>query len=60
MLGWPVRELMLASLAMARRQALEAYRAELEMWARLAPHTEKKLPAPVLPDILKDSFRGYT
>lgn len=50
---WPIREAMLAYLDMMRRQALEDYRVEYQVWAALAPHAAKKMDPPKKPAILR-------
>lgn len=58
MLRWPVRHLLLAAVAHALKAARETYQHDLLVWASLAPHAAKPLPAPQPPAILKDIIRG--
>jgi len=53
-LRWPVRHLLLAAVAVLKRTAREAYQFELTLWALTAPHADKKIDPPQLPDILKE------
>jgi len=57
-LRWPVRQLLLAAVAMLRKSAREAYQFDMVVWALIAPHSEKKLPPPPVPPILKDILRA--
>lgn len=50
---WPLRELLLAYLALLKRQAQERYQHDLEVWALLAPHQKKPGSPPRLPKILR-------
>jgi hypothetical protein len=50
---WPVREILLAYIAVLKQQALERYQADLQVWATLAPHQEKASKPPEPPKILK-------
>jgi hypothetical protein len=48
-----LRDLLLAYIAILKRQAAEAYRHDLSMWATLAPHQKKPDSPPKIPRILK-------
>lgn len=50
---WPIRELLLAYIDILKRQALERYQADMQVWATLAPHQEKQSKPPRPPKILK-------
>lgn len=53
LMGFPVRELLLAYLALLKERAREAYEHDLQVWAALAPHQEKPTKPPRLPGILR-------
>jgi hypothetical protein len=50
---WPLRELLLAYLAILKRDALDRYQHDLEVWAILAPHQKNPGSPPKPPRILK-------
>lgn len=50
---WPVRELLLAYIAMLKDSAMERYQSDLQVWATLAPHTKDPGKPPKPPKILK-------
>jgi hypothetical protein len=52
-LQWPLRDLLLAYLAILKREAEERYRHDLAIWAALAPHQKRAASAPRPPRILK-------
>jgi hypothetical protein len=50
---WPLRDLLLAYIAILRRQAQDRYEHDLEVWAMLAPHQKSPGSPPRPPRILK-------
>jgi hypothetical protein len=52
-LDWPLRDLFLAFAERMRQAALERYRAELLVWAVLAPYQKRPPKPPAIPSILK-------
>ncbi len=50
---WPLRELLLAYVAFLKRQALERYENDVQVWATLAPHQDQASKPPRLPKILR-------
>lgn len=54
---WPLRELLLAVRAHARRDALRQWRFEVAVWAALAPHQQRPKPAPAVPALLASPVR---
>jgi hypothetical protein len=50
---WSLRDLLLAYLAILRRDALERYQHDLAVWATLAPHQKSPGSPPKPPRILK-------
>jgi hypothetical protein len=55
-----VREGLVAAVEKIKARALDTYLAEMQVWAAIAPHTEKKPPQPEMPTILKSIIRGNT
>lgn len=51
--NWPLRDIFLAYIERMRRRALERYRAELLVWAVLAPYQKRAQDPPSIPSILK-------
>lgn len=49
----PLRDVFLAYIEQMRRRALERYRAELLVWAVLAPYQKRGQSPPSIPSILK-------
>jgi hypothetical protein len=50
---WPLRELLLAYIAILKRNAEARYEHDVAVWATLAPHQKKPGSPPRLPRILK-------
>jgi len=50
---WPLRDLLLAYIALLKREAESRYRFDLGMWARLAPHQKSETKPPKAPKILR-------
>jgi hypothetical protein len=50
---WPLRDLLLAYLSILKREALDRYHHDLEVWAMLAPHQKTPGSPPRPPRILK-------
>lgn len=52
-LVWPLRDLLLAYLAILKREAQQRYDQDLAVWAALAPHQKSPGSPPKPPRILK-------
>lgn len=52
-LRWPLRELLIAYVALLRERAERVYMFEVIEWSLLQPHSKKKLPQPKKDRILK-------
>jgi hypothetical protein len=52
-MDWPLRDLFLAFIERLRQAAVERYRAELLVWAMLAPYQKRSQKPPQIPSILK-------
>jgi hypothetical protein len=52
-LVWALRDLLLAYVALLKRDALERYQHDLAVWAMLAPHQKSPGSPPKPPKILK-------
>ncbi len=50
---WSLRELLLAYVALLKRDALERYEADLQVWAALAPYQKSATGPPRPPRILR-------
>jgi hypothetical protein len=50
---WPLRDLLLAYLAILKREAQQRYDQDLAVWAALAPHQKSPGSPPKPPRILK-------
>jgi len=50
---WPLRELLLAYLAILKEQAQKRYELDLTIWATLAPHQKTPGSPPKVPKILR-------
>jgi hypothetical protein len=50
---WPLRDLLLAYVAILKRDALDRYQHDLAVWAMLAPHQKSPGSPPKTPRILK-------
>ena len=51
-LDWPLRDIFVAFSERTRQAALERYRAELLVWAVLAPYQKRPPKPPAIPSIL--------
>lgn len=52
-LDWPLREVMLAYVALLKAAALRTYEMELLVWSSLAPHMRRKTDPPKIPRVLR-------
>lgn len=52
-MDWPLRDIFLAFIERMRQAAVERYRAELLVWAVLAPYQKRSQKPPEIPSILK-------
>lgn len=52
-MDWPLRDVLLNFSEMMKDQAREQYRADLLVWAVLAPWQKRASKPPALPSILK-------
>lgn len=52
-MAWPLRDLFLEFIERLRQEAREQYRAELLVWAVLAPYQKRPGSPPSIPSILK-------
>lgn len=50
---WPLRELLLAYVAILKSEAQERYQNDLAIWAMLAPHQKNPGSPPKAPKILR-------
>jgi hypothetical protein len=51
---WPLRDVLLAYLAILKKEAQARYEQDLQIWAALAPHQKTPESPPRLPKILKN------